>query len=157
LVLAGKTVYEHLACLYAYSWAVDNGVASAGILLDQALATCATPAAPPPALALEAAYFEARYRSNLAAAYAWLAYGKGKGSEWEQMLVARAEAAILLAEGHAQQAEARADAGLTLLQAGRTGDPVAPLPMEAEHLRELIAEAQRRQRAEAAEQGAMDP
>lgn len=149
VVLTGKTVYEHLAYVYAYFWALDNGVASAGLLLDQALATCATPAAPPPALALEAAYFEARYRSNIAAAHARLAQGKGKGSEWEQMLVARAEAAILLAEGHFRQAEARADAGLATLLAGRVSGSNAPLPMEAEHLRELITEAQRRQKAAA--------
>ena len=155
VVLTGKTPYEHLACVYAYYWALDNGIASAGILLDQALATCTTPAVPPPALALEAAYFEARHRSNIAAAHARLAQGKGRGSEWEQMLVARAEAAILLAEGHSVQAEARAGAGLQDLLASRAGDSKASLPMEAEHLRELIAEAQRRQRAAEA-QGTKD-
>lgn len=155
VMLTGRTAYEHLACVYAYYWALDNGVASAGILLDQALATCATPAAPPPALALEAAYFEARYRSNITAAHARLAQGKGRGSEWEQMLLARAESAILLAEGHSLQAEARADAGLRDLLASRAGDSDAPLPMEAEHLRELVTEAQRRQKA-AAELGTKD-
>jgi hypothetical protein len=40
--------------------------------------------------------------------------------------------------------------------AGRAGDSAASLPLEAEHLRELLTEAQRRQRAEAeeAEKGA---
>jgi hypothetical protein len=153
VVLATYTPYEHLICLYAYGWALATGNLSAGLLLDRALATCPTPAAPP-ALAFEAAFFEARQRANTAKARAWLEQGRGKGSEFEDILGARAEAAILLAEGQFQQAQTQANAGLEAHKARRAGKSLTWLREEAEQLYQLAVEAQARLATQTAAEGA---
>src|SRR5262249_51426465 len=111
IALAEKPADEHPACVIAYYWALDTSdIVSAGAFLDRTLATLKRPSKPHAALALEAAYFEARYRSNLTAARTWLR--EGKGTQFEPVLRPRAEMAILLGEGRYEEALLRAEEGL---------------------------------------------
>jgi hypothetical protein len=138
------------ASIYAYCRALDSGdVASAGVYLDAALASVTPPERVQPTLALEAAFFEARYRFNLPAAQFW--QSQGKGSRFEALMQARAGAAMLLAEGRAQEAAALATSGLAvLLKVRQTRQELfIGLAMEEDSLRGLIAEAQRQQAAQA--------
>lgn len=142
VALAETPQQVHGASIVAYSWALDTGdSAGAGMFLDRALATIPTPSKPHPALALEAAYFAARYRSNLPLARAWLAYGKG--TQFEPVMRPRAEMAMLLVEGRCEEALMRATQGLAAceLLAPKT---MSGLQTEAEDLRAMAAEAHAR-------------
>jgi hypothetical protein len=140
IALAEKPSDEHFACMIAYYWALDTGdIPGAGAYLDRTVATLPRPSKPLTVLALEAAYFEARHRSNLAAARTWLRYGKG--THFEPVLRPRAEMAILLGEGRYEEALVRAAQGLAAcqLQAPKT---MWGLKTEEENLRAMAAEAQ---------------
>ncbi len=150
VTLADTPVRRRNASIYAYCQALDSGdIASAGVYLDAALASVTPPERVQPTLALEAAFFEARYRFNLPAAQFW--QSQGKSSRLEGIMQARAGAALLLAEGRAQEAATLASSGLAaLLKARQTRqDTFIGLKMEESNLRDLIAEAQRQQAAQA--------
>ncbi len=63
-----------------------------------------------PGFALEAAYFEALYQHNAAAARIWLQ--QAKGGMVDSCTRLRVEAAVLLAEGKREEAIAKAQEGL---------------------------------------------
>lgn len=148
LALAETPRDRHLAFFCAYYWALDSGAfPRAGEYLDQALVTC--PTSPIPSiLALEAAYFEARYRGNSAGARDWLRRGGERRGRAEPILRPRAQAAILLLEGQYQVAEARVNQGLDALGQRLLADDTLPeqwMQEEEEQLRQMLAEAQQAQ------------
>lgn len=103
------------ARLIAYSAALDRGdVTTAGEHLEAALAQQANfPAGFRQNITLEAAYFEAAHRRNLAAAQHWLAVSAG--GVVEAATRHRAEAAVHWLAGRPAQATASAQAGLKAL------------------------------------------
>jgi hypothetical protein len=103
------------ANLYGYYHALDVGqLDQAGQLLDLAVAHReGLPPAQQPAVLVEAAFFDARYRQNAAAAQRWLEQVARDSRELHTYL--RAESAVLLAEGRAAEAAAAAEAGLAAL------------------------------------------
>jgi hypothetical protein len=111
------TSHTALAWIYAYAWTLDRDeVAAAGAYLDRVLGDA--PAAVQlrkvaPLVPLEAAYFLARFRHDPTAAREWQALA-GE-SRYAPFMRPRAEAAILLAEGHPLQALAVAETGLAEL------------------------------------------
>lgn len=130
---------EHTGCLIAYYWALDTGdIPGAGAFLDRALATLPRPAKPNPELALEAAYFEARYRANFAAARMWM--NRSQGSRFDRVLRPRAETAILLGEGRYEEALVYAALGLAAWEQLACLEP-SGLRMEEESLSEMTTQA----------------
>jgi hypothetical protein len=110
--IAADRPEAHLAAIYAYSNALALGdAAAAGRLLDQVIATAATPPGPVSTLAHEIAFFEARHRGRPAAARTWLE--RAHNDRFQSFMRPRAMAAILLAE--ARYAEARAQAAEALV------------------------------------------
>jgi hypothetical protein len=125
------------ASIMAYSQALDAGdIPSARRYLVRFLAPTPTRQQSLPTLALEAAYFMARHDGNPALARAWLV--SGNGSPYDAYMRPRAEAAILLAEGRAAEAHARAAAGLDALLRRRPA-LLADMFLEEDNLRELLA------------------
>jgi hypothetical protein len=139
LALASDPVTEYWACIYAYYWAFDtDDAAGAGAHLDRAMELYPSLARGPGAITLEAAYYLARHRGDVAAARAWAE--RGSGSRHEAFMRPRAEAAILQAEGRPIEALAIAEAGLAALAAA----PLLPneTDFESDTLRELAVQAQ---------------
>jgi hypothetical protein len=102
------------ASLMAYAQALDAGdIATARVFLNRFLAPAYTLREGLPVIALEGAYFIARYWGDPLTARAWLALGRGAAHE--AFLRPRAEAAILLAEGRSAEAYERATQGLAHL------------------------------------------
>ncbi len=122
-----------------YHAALDRGdLALAGKLLD---GTIATAYGIPRVVALEIAYFEARHRDNPELARLWqerMRRAKEPSHWWW-----RAEAAIALAEGRAEDATAAAEAGLAAVERYEAEeDPHEPRAvMEADQLRAMLVEA----------------
>jgi hypothetical protein len=103
------------ANLYGHYYSLDVGrLDQAGQLLDLAVTQReGTPAAQQPAVLVESAFFEARYRHNAVAARRRLEQVPRDSRELHTYL--RAESALLLAEGRAAEAAAAAEAGLAAL------------------------------------------
>jgi hypothetical protein len=121
-----------------YYYALDCGqIERAGLLLDLAKSQLeGYQVESLPALLLEVAFFEARYRHNVAAARAWLEQAQGGHAESFTRL--RAEAAILWAEGFYAKAAAKAEAGLAAIpQLAARGSAV----LESESLSSILAES----------------
>lgn len=140
------TTQTGLAWLYAYAWFLDRGdVMSAGRYLDRVLS--AEPAAEQvravaPLVPLEAAYFFARHRHDVATARTRL--DSGTQSPFVAFMRPRAEAAILLAEGQPAEAQRAAEQGLAELDRLRSELEKLELDgdIEAEDLSALVAAAQ---------------
>lgn len=125
--------------LWGYFWALDRGeVGHAGAYLDRALRLLASGMAVEPrvrkAVRVEAAFFLARYRRDADTARAHLQGSRLELAEpWHQL---RAEAAILLTEGHHPAARLRAEEALAAPgQRPERGTTAA----EGDWLREIIA------------------
>src|SRR5262249_24506615 len=104
-----------MASLYAYTQALDAGdVETARAFLPRFLVGYGRPYVNSPTLALEAAYFIARYWPDPVMARAWLA--RGDGAPHQSFMHPRAKAAILLAEGRIAEAGASAAVGLEALR-----------------------------------------
>jgi Zn-dependent protease len=147
VLLAQVPGEKYRSFIHAYYWALDKSeIDRAGVFLDAALASSEPPFQPSSILALEAAYFEARYRANGAMARAWLGYKKPKSDVFMPVLAPRAEAAMLLLEGFPAEARRRAWEGLAALAdlAPRT---FTELHTEEESLRALAAEAEQARKA----------
>ena len=126
------------ANICGYYYALDSGQSErAGRLLDLAVSQLQGYQADlRPALLLEAAFFAARHRRNVAAARAWLEQAQGGHAERYTRL--RAEAAILWAEGSYAEAAAKAEAGLAAIP--RSGDRGGAV-LESEWLDAILAES----------------
>jgi hypothetical protein len=96
----------------AYGWALDRGdIPAAEGYLETLLANLsAFNSALRPSVLIEAAYFTARHRNDAAAARALLE--QARGGLVEPYTRARAEAAVLLAEGRPAEAQTLAAQGL---------------------------------------------
>jgi hypothetical protein len=124
-----------------YYHALDSGQRErAGRLLDLAASQRqGYPAEFRLALLLEAAFFEARHRHNVAAARAWLE--QAQGGHAERFTRLRAEAAILWAEGRYAEAAVKAEAGLEAIpRSAACGSAV----LESEWLNSILAETRKR-------------
>src|SRR5262249_55294630 len=93
-----------------------------------------------PALLLEAAFFDARYRHDVPAARAWLEQAQGGHAERPTRL--RAEAAILWAEGRYAEAAVLAEAGLAAIPRSA---PHGSAITESEWLNAILMESQGRE------------
>jgi Zn-dependent protease len=113
LSLPDGTPEDVTGCSYAYYKALDtNNIAEARLLLERMLvARMDVSASLRRWLALEAAYFEARYHHNAKSARAWFKRTKSITSDLCPKL--RAEAAVLLAEGKKEKARQCIQKGLT--------------------------------------------
>lgn len=113
---------EPFARLCLYEVAMDRGeIAVAGRHLDAALDLRRENwTAADAVLFAEAAYYAARHRGDARAGRAWL--GIAEGWTVVDYLRARAEAAVLSAEGRALEGRQRAVAGLAALDRARRGD-----------------------------------
>jgi hypothetical protein len=109
------SAYDVMANLYGYYHALDCGrIEEAGQRLDEAVAIRKLYLAEGhSSILLEAAYFIAFHRHD--AEEARIALELAKGGIVEQQTRLRAEAAVLLAEGHCEEAAAKAEAGLKLV------------------------------------------
>jgi hypothetical protein len=138
--LSDQSAEHAMACFLGYGWALDRGnVALAGQFLDQTVALNDTlPAAARPGIFVEAAYFTARYRGDASAARSFFDQGQSKFVPLHDRL--RAEAATLLAEGRADEAQARATEGLTALKAAKESYMTE---LDEDWLRDIITQAQR--------------
>lgn len=131
--------------VYAYYLALEQRqVQQAGAFLDRALLTFAGAPKVEATLALETAFFEARYRGNSQAARAWLAQATPRASQFEGVMRPRAEAAIYLLEGRAAEAQRSISASLAALARVKETS-LHELQMEEESLQEMLTEAQWRQ------------
>jgi hypothetical protein len=127
-----------VAYLMDYYVALDRGeLIRANWNLDRLVATSWMLS---PNLALEVAYFVARYRRDAALARVWLDRGPRRH---EQLRTARAQAAILLEEGDAEKALAATEAGLKEIarQRATDGADAESLALPEDQLREMAAEA----------------
>jgi hypothetical protein len=126
------------ANICGYYYALDSGQSErAGQLLDLAVSQLRGHQADVrPALLLEAAFFEARHRHNVAAARARLEQAQGGHAERYTRL--RAEAAILCAEGCYAEAAAKAEAGLAAIPQAATRRGAV---LESEWLNSILAES----------------
>jgi hypothetical protein len=113
---------EPFARLCLYEAAMDRGeIETAGRQLDAALDLRKEDwTAADAILFAEAAYYTARHRADARAARAWL--GIAEGWTVPEYLRARAEAAVLCAEGCALEGRQRAVAGLAALGKAERGD-----------------------------------
>ena len=111
--LPDGTPEDVVGCSYAYYRSLDtNDIAKARLLLERMLfARMDVSTDLRRWLALEAAYFEARYHHNAGAARAWFRRTKGIANDYYSKL--RAEAAVLLAEGKKEKARLCIQKGLT--------------------------------------------
>ena len=128
------------ANLYCYYHYLDCGqIEQAGQYLERALTNyTGYPAVSRNSLFLEGAYFQARYRSNVAAAFGCLA--ESKEGNAEEQTHCRAEAALLWARGRFAEAANRAEAGLKAIPNSRDlGGRLA----EKEWLEELLQACQK--------------
>jgi hypothetical protein len=133
--------------VYAYYLALENRqIQAAGTFLDRAVLTLEGATTVEATLALETAYFEARYRGNLAAARAWLGQATPGASRFEDLMRPRAEAAISLLEGRAVEALSIIGAGLAAL-ARIKETSLHDLEMEEEDLQGMLTEARWQQAA----------
>jgi hypothetical protein len=125
LAIMERSPDEVFARLCLYEAAIDRGeVTAAGQHLDAAVALrSVTWTAADAILFTEAAYFAARHRGDARAARALL--GFAEGGDVVDYLRARAEAAVLCAEGRALEGRQRAVVGLAALERARRtdGDP----------------------------------
>jgi hypothetical protein len=138
LVLAELAPGDPLPYLFAYSWALDRGEhARAGTYLDAVLARPFESAPVDATIALEAAYYLARYRGDGAGARAWL--DRGDAAAYAALLRPRAEAALALLEDRFTEAQTWAEAGLA--EVARLASVPESFNVEegAESLRELVA------------------
>jgi len=105
-----------VGCILGYYYALDTGdIATAQSYLERSLAVLLhTPRTLRAGLALEAAYFEARYHHNAVAARSWLK--ESSAVFFDVCTKARVDAAILLAEGKQEEARARIDEGLAAVK-----------------------------------------
>jgi hypothetical protein len=112
LSLPDGTPEDVAGCSYAYYKLLDtNNITEAKRLLERMLvARMDVSTSLRHWLALEAAYFEARYHQNAGAARAWFERTKGIASDRCSKL--RAEAAVLLAEGKKEKARVCIQKGL---------------------------------------------
>jgi hypothetical protein len=137
IACADGSYEEASAYFFVYFQTLDAGEPErAAAYLDRVL--CLWQTLPPLVRShyfLEAAYFEGRYGRDADAARAWLDLAQG-GLLVERHTRLRAEAAVLLAEGHREAARARAEEGLAAI--GRTYDQ-GSAKAEADWLRELMA------------------
>jgi hypothetical protein len=124
---------------YGYYYARDTGqIDLAGQLIDLAVGQReANPVALHPAILLEAAYFEGRYRHNAAVAREWLQ--QAQGGQVEQQTRLRAEAAVLWAEGRFADAATKAKEGLAVLP--QSADPGGAIA-EGDWLRDILMNCQ---------------
>jgi hypothetical protein len=113
---------EPFAQICLYEAAMDRGeIEAAGRHLDAAVALRKTDwSAADAILFTEAAYYIARHRGDARAARAWL--GVAEGWAVVDYMRARAEAAVLSAEGRALEGRQRAVAGLAALDRARRRD-----------------------------------
>ncbi len=103
------------ALLLSYLSEMDKGfIEQAGRSLDQALLLSRGEKLPSASLYWEAAYYNARFRNQPILARQWLSRAQ-KGFLDEEQTRARAEAAILIAEGQFEQAMIWIDKGLSVL------------------------------------------
>lgn len=112
LALADNTP-DHLSSVFvAYGWALDRGdiPAAEGYLETMLANLSAFNSALRPSVLIEAAYFTARHHTDAAAARALL--DQAHGGLVEPYTRARAEAAVLLAEGRPAEAQTLAAQGL---------------------------------------------
>lgn len=136
---AADPMQKAVANWLAFYWALDRGdiEGAAGYLqrsmeLDESKIVAAIPD-----LLLDAAYFEARYRSNPALARSLVA--KTDGRKTQPAMRLRADTAILFAEGDLRGALDKANEGMKLIKSlPQTGGKIA----EIEWLEEISREAQ---------------
>ncbi len=123
------------AAFVVYGYELARGqIAAAGAQLDDVLEQLELyPAAMRPAMLAEAAYFTARHRGDAVTARAYLEQTNGSALV-EAYTRHRAEAAVLLAEGRAQESRAAAEAGLAAIERAQIGTLGA---FDAELLAEL--------------------
>jgi hypothetical protein len=121
---------EPFARLCLYEAALDRGeIDAAGRHLDAAVALRQENwTAGDAVLFTEAAYYAARHRNDARAGRAWL--GIAAGWSVVDYLRARAEAAVLCAEGRALEGRQRAVAGLAALGRARGGDDLCREQLE---------------------------
>jgi len=114
MALPDGTPEDVAGCSYMYYWSLDMGDrAGARGLLERMLAAHKDVARYQRRwLALEAAYFEARYHQNAGAARTWLA--QTKGIKVDRCTRLRVEAAVLLAEGKQEEARICIQRGLAV-------------------------------------------
>ncbi|MBX2997597.1 MAG: hypothetical protein KF893_03730 [Caldilineaceae bacterium] len=136
------SVDDLAAHLFAYThWLDMDEVERAGSALDYVLARRGTlPEMMRPGLHLEAAFFTAYHCEDASTARAWLVQGKGGIVDAHNRL--RAEAAVLLADGQAEAAAAKAAEGLA--QIHRSSEPGSALA-EADELRGILERAENRE------------
>lgn len=122
LALMERSPDEVFARLCLYEAAIDRGeIEAAGRHLDAALALRSVNwTAADAILFAEAAYYAARHRSDARAARALL--GLADGGEVADYMRARAEAAVLCAEGRGLEGRQRAVAGLAALKRAERRD-----------------------------------
>jgi hypothetical protein len=140
LALREGTADDVGANICGFYYALDSGQSErAGRLLDLAVSQLqGYQVDAHPALLLEAAFFEARHRHNVAAARAWLE--QAQGGHAERCTRLRAEAAILWAEGRYAEAAAKAEEGLAAIpRSVAHGSAV----LEREWLDSILAESRR--------------
>jgi hypothetical protein len=131
--------------VYAYYLTLERGqISEAGTFLDRAILTDGGAPTVEATLALEVAYFAARYRGSPTASRAWLAQSTPGASQFETLMRPRAQAAIFLLEDRVAEAERAISAGLAAL-ARIKATSLHELQMEEEDLRELLREAKWRQ------------
>jgi hypothetical protein len=113
---------DHLSSVFvAFSWALDSGnTAQAERYLEDMLANLATfNSALRPSVLIEAAYFTAQHRNDAVGARDFLT--QARGGLVEAHTRARAEAAVLLAEGRRSEARSIAADGLARLRRAAAG------------------------------------
>lgn len=122
LAVMERSPDEPFARLCLYEAAMDRGeIETAGRHLDAALDLRKEDwTAADAILFAEAAYYTARHRGDARAARAWL--GIAEGWTVPEYLRARAQAAVLSAEGRALEGRQRAVAGLAALGKAKRGD-----------------------------------
>ncbi|HYO50072.1 MAG TPA: site-2 protease family protein [Chloroflexia bacterium] len=124
----------------AFYWALDRGdVEGAGTYLDRLLAISDRKfMAMQPVISADAAFYHAYYRNDPATARGYLEQIGDMLSKRFRYMQMRAEAAVLLSEGKADEARTRARAGLASMEAEYAYDP-GSAQQEREWFRQLMA------------------
>jgi hypothetical protein len=125
----------------AYYSAVDKGdLQGASLYLRHALAASEGAHVPPRVrwiIQVDAAFFHAYFRKDLATARALLQAAGTSMATYDRFMALRAESAMLLVEGKSSEAQATANEGLEAMDRERLGE--TGWQMEREWLRELAA------------------
>ncbi|HYP40886.1 MAG TPA: site-2 protease family protein [Chloroflexia bacterium] len=124
----------------AFYWALDQGdIEGAGMYLDRLLAISDGKfVAMQPVISADAAFYHAYYRNDPATARIYLEQIGDMISRRFRYMQMRAEAAVLLSEGKADEARARAREGLASMEAEYAYDP-GSAQQEREWFRQLMA------------------